>query len=424
VLQFTHKTQTKETFETIIMNPPLDALKKNPKYNRRLRIALLGTRGVPHSYGGYEALYLALAPRLVERGHEVIVYNRSSLFKHKPDSYKGVKLIYLPSIETKSLGTMTHMAGCVVDVLFRRVDVILCVNVANAAHLILPKLFGIHLSCNVDGLDWLRDKWGPLAKKYFYLNAKIVGKVCSRGIITDAYEMHRIYAEDFDTPSACIAYGANIETSQHPEVLGEYGLTAGQYYLIASRLVPENNADLIVDAFMRMKTNKVLAIAGNANYKSDFVEALKRNAGPQVKFLGHIGRFDHVKELHCNCYAYVHGHMMGGTNPALVKALGYGNMVLALNTLFNQEVVKDYGILFDKNVDDLRDRLQFIEDRPEVAAGYRRRAPDRIREAYTWEHITDQYEELFLQLAAGDDPTRTHSTVVNHPEVLAQTIAG
>jgi glycosyltransferase involved in cell wall biosynthesis len=405
------------------MSPPLEKLKQNPKYNRKLRIALLGTRGVPHTYGGFEAFYLELAPRLVERGYEVIAYNRSSLYKQKPSHYRGVRLIYLPSIETKSLGTMTHMAASVVDVLFRKVDVILCVNVANAAHLMLPRLFGKKVACNVDGLDWLRDKWGPIAKKYFLLNARIVGKVCPKGIITDAYEMHRIYMDEFHTPSACIAYGANIEASTDPDTVRQYGLTPGGYYLIASRMVPENNADLIVDAFNRIKTDKVLAIAGNANYKSAFVDRLKQSAGPKVKFLGHVGSVDHVRELHCNSYAYVHGHMMGGTNPALVKALGYGNMVLALNTPFNQEVVQDYGILFDKNVDDLKAKMQYIEDHPEVAIEYRRRAPARIREAYTWEHITDQYEELFLELAAGDDPTRTHSTVVGHPEALARTIA-
>jgi glycosyltransferase involved in cell wall biosynthesis len=97
-------------------------------------------------------------------------------------------------------------------------------------------------------------------------------------------------------------------------------------------------------------------------------------------------------------------------------------MVVALHTLFNEEVVQDYGILFEKNVDDLQKKLQYVEDNPELAAEYRRRAPDRIREAYTWDHITDQYEELFLQLAAGDDPTRVHSTVIGHPEALARTV--
>jgi glycosyltransferase involved in cell wall biosynthesis len=404
------------------MNTPLVELKRNPKYNRKLRIALLGSRGVPHTYGGAEALYIELAPRLVQRGHEVIVYNRSSLFKEKPSHYKGVRLIYLPSIETKNLGSMTHAIACVFDVLFRKVDVILCVNSGVLPQLMLPRLFGMHVACNMDGLQWLRDNWSPWAKKYLYFNAKIARRVCPKGIITDAFEMHRIYMEEFHTPSACIAYGANIESSKNPQAVSQYGLTPGQYYLIASRMVPENNADLIVDAFNRMNTDKVLAIAGNVSYKSDFVEKLKRMAGPKVKFLGHIANREHVKELHCNCYAYIHGHMLGGINPALVKALGYGNMILASNTLFNQEAVQDYGILFELNVDDLQKKLQYIEDQPSVAASYRSRAPDRIREAYTWEHIVDQYEELFLQLAAGDDPTRIHSTVAD-AEAFARGIA-
>lgn len=405
------------------MNAGMPEMKKNEKYARKLHIALFGARGIPHTYGGAESFFLEMAPRLVERGHDVIVYNRSSLFKEKPSYYKGVKLIYLPNLETKNFGTLSHTFFCVFDVLFRQVDVMLCVNVGNAAHLLVPRLFRKHVCCNVDGMDWLRDKWGPLAKAYFHWTARIVGKVCPKGIITDAYEMHRIYMEDFHTPSACIAYGANIETSVNPGVVRDYGLTPGEYYLIASRMVPENNGDLIIEAFNRIKTDKMLAVAGGANYKSDFLEKLKRVAGPKVRFLGHVDSPDHVKELHCNCYAYIHGHMMGGTNPALVKALGYGNMVLALNTLFNEEVVRDYGILFDMNVDDLQKKLQYVEDNPVIAKEYRLRAPDRIREAYTWDHITDQYEEFFLQLAAGEDPTRVHSTVVNSPEALARTAA-
>lgn len=404
------------------MNSPLEELKKSSKYNRKLRIALLGSRGVPHTYGGAEAFYIELAPRLVRRGHEVIVYNRSSLFKEKPTHYKGVRLIYTGSIESKNLGSITHSLTSVFDVIFRKTDVILCANSGVLPQLLILRLLGKHVCVNMDGLQWERDKWGPFAKKYLYWNGKIAKRICPRGIITDAYEMHRVYMDEFQTPSACITYGANIETSDHPEVLAQYGLAAGEYYLIASRMVPENNADLIIEAFNRIKTGKVLAIAGDANYRSAFVDKLKASAGPRVKFLGHIANLDHVKELHCNCYAYIHGHMLGGINPALVKALGYGNMILALNTLFNYEAVRDCGILFERTVEDLEEKLQYIEDNPDVAAEYRRRAPDRIRADFTWEHIVDQYEEFFLQLAAGDDPTRVHSTVAN-ADVFAKELA-
>ena len=377
---------------------------------RKLQIAILGSRGIPHTYSGYEAFIGEVGPRLVDRGHDVTVYCRSSLFAERPETFKGVRLIYLPSFETKTLGTLSHTLVSMFDVMFRRMDVIFVVNVVNAFHCILPRLFGKNVAINVDGLDWKRGKWGRLGKKYFYCNAKSVGRICPKGVVTDAREMQRIYLDEFRTPSVSIAYGANIEKSQNPDVVRQYGLEPGQYYLVASRLVPENNADLIARAFEKLRTSRKLAIAGNANYRSEFVDRLKKTKDARVTFLGHVGSADHVKELHCNAYGYIHGHSLGGTNPALLKALGYGNCVLALGTAFNKEVLQDYGILFD-DANDLAEKLRCIEDHPEIAKKYRLHAPERIRQAYTWEKITDQYEELFLQLASGQDPTKVHSSV-------------
>jgi glycosyltransferase involved in cell wall biosynthesis len=389
----------------------------------KLRIAILGSRGFPHTYSGYEVFVAEVAPRLASRGHEVIVYCRRSLFQKRPKTCKGVQLVYLPSIETKVLGTPTHTLVSMFDVLFRRVDVLLVVNLVNAFHCILPKLLRKNVAINVDGLDWKRDKWSKLGKAYFYLNAKFVGRICPQGVVTDALEMHRIYLEQFNTRSVCIAYGAHLETTADSGVVRKYGLEPFQYYLILSRMVPENNADLIVRAFEQVRSSRVLAIAGDANYRSDFVDRLKQTRDGRVRFIGHIGNPDHVKELHCNAYAYVHGHSLGGTNPSLLTALGSGNCVLALNTPFNAEVLQDYGILFECDPLDLAAKLQHIEDHPEVAAQYRTRAPRRIREAYTWEKITDQYEELFLQLDSGKDPTRVHSSLNRVRAPRAQTAA-
>jgi glycosyltransferase involved in cell wall biosynthesis len=379
--------------------------------HRKLRIAILGSRGYPQTYSGYEVFVRELAPRMVSRGHEVIVYCRRSLFKERPKYYKGVRLVYLPNIETKELGTFSHTLVSMFEMLFRSVDVALVVNVSNAFHCVIPRLFGKRVAINVDGLDWKRDKWGPLAKAYFYLNARMVGRICPKGVITDAQEMRRIYLREFNTPSACIAYGADLSATAEPRALTQYGLEPFKYYLILSRMVPENNADLIVSAFERVRTSKILAIAGDANYRSAFVDRLKQTHDGRVRFIGHVGNPDDVKELHYNAYAYVHGHSLGGTNPSLLTALACRNCVLALNTPFNREVLQDYGILFARDATDLAHKLQQIEDHPEQAAKYRNRAQNRIREAYTWEKITDQYEELFLQLANGEDPTKVHSTV-------------
>ena len=388
---------------------------------RKLRIAICGGRGIPSTYSGTETFFIELAPRLVERGHEVIVYCRKSLFRDRPPEYKGVRLIYLPSIETKTLGTFTHTLACMIDVLRRDVDAMLVTNVANAFHCLIPRLLGQPCAINVDGIEWLRGKWGRLGKSYFHLNAKLCGKILPHGIITDAYAMRRLYLEEFNTPSACIAYGANIDVSRNPDVVRRYGLEPGNYYLIASRLVPENNAALIVEGFKRSQTRRLLAIAGDANYRSEWIADLKANAGERVRFLGHVGDIDHVKELHCNCYAYIHGHMMGGTNPALLKALGYGNCILAHANPFNAEVLGEYGLLF-QDPEDLASKISLLEEQSELAQSYRRRAPERIRNVYNWERITGQYEELFYQLAAGEDVTRVHSSIYEPPVEVSTAI--
>lgn len=383
---------------------------------RKLRIAIFGGRGIPSTYSGTETFFIELAPRLVARGHEVIVYCRKALFKERPSEYKGVRLIYLPSIETKNLGTLTHTLACMIDVLRRDVDAMLVTNVANAFHCVIPRLFGQNCAINVDGIEWERGKWGRLGKAYFYFNAKMAGKILPKGIITDAYAMRKLYLEKFNTPSACIAYGGNIEASSDPQVVRKYGLEPNGYYLIASRLVPENNAALIVEGFNKATTRRVLAIAGDANYRSPFVSELKSRSGDRVRFLGHVDSIEDIKELHCNSYAYIHGHMMGGTNPALLKALGYGNCILAHDNAFNAEVLGDYGLLF-KDAAELAEKIDLIEQKPELAQCYRLRAPERIRTVYNWERVADQYEELFYQLADGEDPTQVHSSVAHSPSV-------
>jgi glycosyltransferase involved in cell wall biosynthesis len=393
---------------------------KDEIYKRKLRIAICGGRGLPSTYSGTETFFAELAPRLAARGHQVTVYCRRSLYQERPEVYQGVHLVYLPSIETKNLGTWTHTFACMLDVIRRDVDALLVTNVANALHCLIPRLFRKKCALNVDGIEWRRGKWGPLGKAYFYMNARLSGWILPRGIITDAYGMRRLYLERFKTPSACIAYGGNTGVSTNPEVLREYGLEPGQYYLILSRLVPENSADMIVEGFKQAASKRVLAIVGDANYRSRFVADLKAAAGDQVRFLGHVNNTEHVKELYCNSYAYIHGHTVGGTNPSLLHALGYGCCVLARDNEFNAEVLGGNGLLF-KDAGDLAQKISFIEANSAVANDYRSRAPGRIHAVYNWDRITDQYEELFYQLAAGEDPTRVHSSITAEERELSAT---
>jgi glycosyltransferase involved in cell wall biosynthesis len=369
-----------------------------------VRIAILGLRGLPSTYSGYEAFLSELGPRLAQRGHEVTVYCRKSLFPERPTEWRGVRLVYTTSMEHKVASTLSHSLVSICAATAGPYDLVFVVNAANGMFGIIPRLAGRPSVLNVDGMEWLRPKWNALAR-FIFKNSARLGCLFYDRVVTDAEEMHRLYARDFGIDTDYIAYGANIEGSQHPEVLEKYGLKPGGYYLIASRLVPDNNADLIVKAFVKSNSAKVLAIAGGADYRGNtveqqFLDGLKREANDRVKFLGHIGVTDDVKELHCNCHAYVHGHQFGGINPSLLKALGYGNCVLALDTPFNSEVLDGgrYGVLWKKNADDLARLMSELEADPARAQKFRELAPQRIEERFTWDKITTEYEELFTSL--------------------------
>ncbi len=369
-----------------------------------MRIAVLGIRGLPSSYSGFETFIGELAPRLVAKGHRVTVYCRRSLYSDKPREYLGMQMRYIPSIEHKILSTFSHSFFSIVHASLTGQDIVFVVNAANGLFGFIPRLFGKRCVLNVDGMEWLRPKWNAVGK-WFFRNSARLGTWFYNEVVTDAEEMHRLYAKDFGIDSTYIAYGASIEKSEHPEVLHEYGLAPGGYYLVASRLVPDNNADVIVEGFVRSGSPKILAIAGGADYAGNtierqFIDKLKGLANDRVRFLGHVSKPGHIKELHCHCFAYVHGHQYGGINPALLKALGYGNLVLANNTPFSAEVLEDgkYGILFDKSPEDLATKIRRVEGNPQLCNDFRFLAPKRIEERFTWDQITSEYEALFRRL--------------------------
>jgi len=363
-----------------------------------MKIAILGTRGIPARYSGFETCVEEISIRLVEKGHKVIVYCRNSNSPDRPKEFKGVKLVHLPSTRTKTTDTFLHTLFSVMHVLFQHVDVILVFNVANSPLCIIPRLWGKKVVINVDGLEWKRRKWGRIAKKYFQLAEYLAMKICNK-IISDSRAIQKYYLERYKAESTFIAYGANIEASSKPEIIKEYNLIKGSYFFVVTRLEPENNTDLTIKAFEQVKTDKKLVIVGGVNYKSRFVQELKKTKDSRIIFIPPVYKKDHIRELFCNDYVYVHGNEVGGTNPALLSALGYGNCVLSLNVVYNEEVVGNSAILYDKSIEDLRAKMQYLIDNPDVVLKYKNMAVNRIKEAgYTWEKITDSYEQLLLSV--------------------------
>ncbi len=366
---------------------------------------MLGLYGMPMAklhFTGFETGLGEIAPRLVEAGHEIVMYCRRGSYPEEMriPSYKGVELVYVPSPGGKNFSGLIATFFAVLHALaLSRYDVVFFVNVGMGHHAAVCRLFGRKVVMNVDGLDWTRAKWGRVARWYFFSAARSAVRFCTE-LITDAEAMREFYLERFGKETTMIAYGAYVETSQKPDLIAPFGVEPDSYYLIASRLIPENHADLIARAFLQSGSPKKLVIAGGANYDSPFHQELRALAGDRIILAGHIDDQEVIKELHCNCFAYVHGHSVGGTNPSLLKAMGYGNCVLALDTVFNREVLEEGGLFFPRDEAVLAREMRALEADPERVAEFRRMGPERVRKNYTWEKIARQYDELFQEVYA------------------------
>jgi glycosyltransferase involved in cell wall biosynthesis len=372
---------------------------------RKLRIGMLGLYGMPMEklhFTGFETGFGEIAPRLAQAEYEIVIYCRRGSYPAamRVPSYRGVELVYVPSPGGKNFSGLIATFFAVLHALVAgRYDVIFFVNVGMGHHAALCRLFGHKVVMNVDGLDWTRAKCGPVAKWYFLSAARSAVRFCTE-LVTDAEAMRLFYLERFRKETTMIAYGAYIERSEKPELISQFGVDPQQYYLIASRLIPENHADLIARAFLRTDSSKKLLIAGGANYDSPFHRELRALAGDRIILAGHIDDQEVIKELHCNCFVYVHGHSVGGTNPSLLKALGYGNCILALDTVFNREVLEDGGVFFPRDEAVLAQEMRALEADPHRIAELRLMGPERIRKHYTWEKIARQYDDLFREVHA------------------------
>lgn len=371
--------------------------------DRTLRIAMIGVHGIPHTYGGGDELVLNLAPRLVERGHHVTVYCRSGDYiADRSPHWKGVERVFLPTVERKAAGQFIHSTLAMGHAIAHNFDVVYVHTLPSGVHTLMPYVCGQQIVVNVNGLDWEREKWGRLGRSYFKLAREVVLRTADE-IVNDSQVMRQYYLDHFARDSTYIAYGAHVSNSQRPELLRRWNLACQGYYLVASRLVPENNADTIIDAYKQIDTDRPLIIAGTANFNSDWTQLVRAKADERVRFIGHVADPQVVRELHCNAYAYLHGHSMGGTNPSLLKALGCANCVVAYDSPFNLEVLRgDTGVIYGEvfhTTADLVHVLRRLEQSPEMVSSHQRAAPARIREAYSWDFVTDRYEAVFQQVA-------------------------
>jgi glycosyltransferase involved in cell wall biosynthesis len=360
-----------------------------------MKLAILGTRGIPANYGGFETFAEELSVRLAARGHDVTVYGRSNNIQYSGREYKGVKLVILPTIGTKHLDTVAHTFISVLHAVPRRFDCMLICNAANAVFAAVPRLTGTPVALNVDGIERKRKKWG-LAGRTYYRISEYLSTIIPNVIITDAAVIREYYMQRYGAPSRMIAYGAKCDREPTSEVQKTLDVEPRNYLLYVSRLEPENNAHIVIQAYAAVRSDKPLLIVGDAPYAHDYIAGLKSTTDARVRFPGAIYGTGY-RELQSHAYVYIHATEVGGTHPALIEAMGAGNCVLVYDTPENREVVGDSGLFFSSAAE-LSKLIQQVVDDPQLVESYREMAQARIVKLYSWDAITDQYEKLFRDL--------------------------
>jgi len=364
-----------------------------------MRVSIIGSRGYPYVYSGYETFVKELAERLVKKGIQVTVYCHKNLFASFPKQVNDIDLVYVSTIETKSLSQLIHSFLSITHACFTRTDVILVVNAANGPWGLITRLFRKPTLINVDGMEWLRPKWKGLGARYFHFSAWLCTKLYDR-IVTDAEEMRKVYLEEFQKDSTVIAYGAHISYSQQPSLLLQFQLTPFEYYLVVGRLIPDNNADLIIQGFLKAGSSRKLVIVGDVTYNDDYAATMKSKARNNIIFLGYITDSQVLAELYNHCFAYLHGHEFGGTNPTMLTAMANGCAIMAMETRFNREMLNngEFGLFFNKDSDSLAQLMQQIEKNDFVIQELRKKARNGLTEKYNWDQVTDAYISIFDQL--------------------------
>ncbi len=357
-----------------------------------MRIALLGTRGIPANYGGFETFAEELCTRLVARGHEVTVYCRQN---YSAPTYRGVRLQYLPTIRHKYFDTIAHTAFSTLHLLRHPCDAALYCNGANAIFTPLPRLFGMPVALNVDGIERKRKKWNRAARAW-YLVSEWLSKFCPSVVVTDALTIQEYYRERWHKESVFIPYGAAVGKVETAAVLPQLNLEAGRYFLYVSRMEPENHPLEVREAFEQVETTMKLALIGDAPYAQDYIRRVRATMDPRIVMPGGIfGPGYH--ELGSHCFAYIHATEVGGTHPALIEAMGRGALVLYRNTPENAEVAGNTGIPFEPST--LAETLREVLTMPEADRfRLRHAAMERVRAHYSWDAVTTAYERLLSSI--------------------------
>lgn len=362
----------------------------------KLRIALLGAKGIPASYGGFETFAEQLSIRLVERGHEVTVYAETSEPRVEDTFYQGVRVRYKRRPRWGAASVLAYDCACLWDAR-RDYDLVYMLGYGAAWACWWPRVFGVPVWINVDGLEWARSKWGRAARIYLRCMEWVASRVATR-LIADAEAIAQRFRQTYPrgAPSSFIAYGAELVQDQDvdPSALSAWGLHPHRYMLVVARPEPENHILEIIQGYEMHGGDWPLVVVGDVSGATAYQRRLRQHATERVRFVGGIYDAGQLASLRVHAACYLHGHSVGGTNPSLLEALACGNWVIAHDNPFNREVARDAADYF-KTPEQLARSLDRVVGQLDAMLPQRsQRAREIVSEHYTWDGIADAYEAL------------------------------
>lgn len=361
-------------------------------------VVIIGTRGYPSYYGGFETAVRKLAPYLVRAGWDTTVYGRpGSTRENDLGRDPNVRTVETRGFETKSMSTLSYGLTAVLHACIRKPDVAIVMNVANGFWLPLLRLRGIPTLVNVDGIEWDRAKWGRVAKATFKLGAKFTA-VFGDTLVSDSREIARRWKQEFNRDSVFIPYGGD-SPGDLPIV---EALPRRGYVLVVARFVPENSINEFFDAVPEIARKYPVVIVGSSGYGGplDDSAAELARAHTNVKWLGHVNDDEKLLSLWQHAGAYFHGHSVGGTNPALVQAMACGAPVVARDTVYNREVLGHDAEFVPAEAKDISHAVAKIMEDSKLQSAASRSAVERASREYTWDLVCASYEQEVSILAA------------------------
>jgi glycosyltransferase involved in cell wall biosynthesis len=365
-----------------------------------MKIAMLGIRGVPANFGGSETAVEEIGSRLVQRGHQVTVYCR----RHKDEwpnskTYKEMRRIILPSINSLNLDLLTHTFLSLLEMSKEKFDVVHFHGVGNALLFPLFKLTGRSAKSLliVDGPDWKRPKWGRVAQLAFRASFPMAVRWADE-IISDNTQVQDLFREQYGRETPLVGYGADLEKPVTYSALKKYGLSANQYILQVAAIVPDKGVHVLVEAYEKLNTDIPLVIVGDTPYMTEYKAKVQSTTDRRIHFLGYIYGQEY-RELLANCQLYIHPLLVDGTSPALLQAMAYGCCIIASDLPEIDGSLADCGPRFKAgDANTLREHMSSMLASPILAQKYGQQARQRIIEHFSWDRVTDEYEALSQRL--------------------------